>query len=45
MANLDDLAFFQRLAQCGSMTGTARELGVSLSAVSKRLKQIEARLG
>lgn len=45
MADLDDLAFFQRLAQCGSLTGTARELGVSLSAVSKRLKQIEARLG
>lgn len=45
MSNLDDLAFFQRLAQCGSLTGTARELGISLSAVSKRLKQIEARLG
>lgn len=45
MTNLDDLAFFQRLAQCGSLTGTARELGLSLSAVSKRLKQIEARLG
>lgn len=45
MAALDDLAFFQRLAQCGSLTGTARELGMSLSAVSKRLKQLEARLG
>ena len=45
MANLDDLAFFQRLAQCGSLTATARELGVSLSAVSKHLKQLEARLG
>lgn len=45
MAHIDDLAFFQRLAHCGSLTATARELGISLSAVSKRLKQIEARLG
>ncbi|WP_148252905.1 LysR family transcriptional regulator [Aidingimonas lacisalsi] len=45
MADLDDLAFFQRLAQHGSLTATARELGLSLSAVSKRLKQLEARLG
>ncbi|QJQ95936.1 MULTISPECIES: LysR family transcriptional regulator [Halomonadaceae] len=45
MTQLDDLAFFQRLSQCGSLTLTARELGLSLSAVSKRLKQLEARLG
>ncbi|MGR4067019.1 LysR family transcriptional regulator [Billgrantia sp. C5P2] len=45
MAQLDDLAFFQQLAQAGSLTATARELGLSLSAVSKRLKQLEARLG
>ncbi|WP_043529807.1 LysR family transcriptional regulator [Litchfieldella xinjiangensis] len=45
MAEIDDLAFFQCLARCGSLTATAREQGVSLSAVSKRLKQLEARLG
>lgn len=45
MAQLDDLVFFQQLARAGSLTATARDLGLSLSAVSKRLKQLEARLG
>ncbi|MGQ7247401.1 LysR family transcriptional regulator [Halomonas sp. V046] len=45
MASLDDLAFFRQLARAGNLTTTARELGLSLSAVSKRLKQLEARLG
>ena len=45
MAQLDDLAFFRQLARAGSLTATARELGLSLSAVSKRLKLLEARLG
>nr|WP_275298234.1 LysR family transcriptional regulator [Halomonas campisalis] len=39
------MAFFQQLARAGTLTATARELGLSLSAVSKRLKQLEARLG
>lgn len=42
---LDDLAFFQHIARSGSLTGAARELGLSLSAVSKRLQQLESRLG
>lgn len=45
MAALDDLAFFRQLARAGSLTATAQTLGLSLSAVSKRLKQLEARLG
>ncbi|MFG6666950.1 LysR family transcriptional regulator [Halomonas sp. HNIBRBA4712] len=45
MPALDDLAFFQQLARARSLTETARSLGLSLSAVSKRLKQLEARLG
>ena len=45
MAPLDDLAFFQQLARAGSLTATAQSLGLSLSAVSKRLKQLESRLG
>lgn len=45
MSAVDDLAFFQQLARAGSLTGAAREAGLSLSAVSKRLKQLEARLG
>jgi LysR family transcriptional regulator, transcriptional activator for dmlA len=45
VSQIDDLAFFRRLADAGSLTATARRLGLSLSAVSKRLKQLEARLG
>jgi LysR family transcriptional regulator, transcriptional activator for dmlA len=45
MASLDDLGFFQHLVRAGSLTATARELGISLSAVSKRLQRIERRLG
>ncbi|WP_280542494.1 LysR substrate-binding domain-containing protein [Chromohalobacter sp. 11-W] len=44
MTPLDDLAFFQQVARSGSLTGASRELGLSLSAVSKRVMQLEARL-
>lgn len=40
-----DLAFFVRLARRGSLTMTARDLGISASAVSRRLAKLEDRLG
>ncbi|MYN27934.1 LysR family transcriptional regulator [Duganella levis] len=40
-----DLAFFVLLAKSGSMTATARELGVTPPAVTKRLSLMEQKLG
>ncbi len=40
-----ELAFFSALAAGGSLSAAARELGISTPAVSKRLAQMEARLG
>ena len=40
-----DLGFFSSLAACGSLSAAARELGISTPAVSKRLAQMETRLG
>ena len=40
-----ELGFFVSLATCGSLSGAARELGISTAAVSKRLSQMESRLG
>jgi DNA-binding transcriptional LysR family regulator len=40
-----DLAFFSALASANSLGAAARELGVTTAAVSKRLAQMEARLG
>jgi LysR family transcriptional regulator, transcriptional activator for dmlA len=39
------MAFFSLLARTGSLSAAARELDVTLPAVSKRLAQMEARLG
>ena len=39
------MAFFSLLARCGSFSVAARELDVSTPAVSKRLAQMEGRLG
>lgn len=40
-----DLAFFVLLARQASFTATARELGLTASAVSRRLARLEDRLG
>jgi len=40
-----DLSFFSVLCSAGSLSAAARELGVTTAAVSKRLTQMEARLG
>jgi DNA-binding transcriptional LysR family regulator len=40
-----DLGFFSTLVYSGSLGAAARELGVTTPAVSKRLAQMEARLG
>jgi LysR family transcriptional regulator, transcriptional activator for dmlA len=39
-----DLGFFSALAAAGSLSGAARELGITTPAVSKRLAQMESRL-
>src|SRR4249920_2328857 len=40
-----DLGFFSALAAAGSMSAAARELGITTPAVSKRLAQMESRIG
>lgn len=40
-----EMAFFSLLVRCGSFSAAARDQGISTPAVSKRLAQMEARLG
>lgn len=40
-----EMAFFSLLARSGSLSAAAREIDLSTAAVSKRLAQMEARLG
>ncbi len=40
-----EMAFFSLLVRAGSLSATARELAITTPAVSKRLAQMEARLG
>lgn len=40
-----ELSFIVALSTSGSLSGAAREMGITTSAVSKRLAQIEARIG
>ena len=43
--NLADITAFARIAASGSLSAAARELGLSLAVVSKRLARLEAALG
>src|SRR5260221_3004181 len=43
--NLTDIAIFARIATTGSLSGAARDLGLSLAVVSKRLARLESVLG
>ncbi|SNS36238.1 LysR family transcriptional regulator [Rhodococcoides kyotonense] len=45
MTQFDDLEFFDVVARSASLTEAGRALGMSVSSVSKRLSQLEARLG
>ncbi|MGH8781734.1 LysR family transcriptional regulator [Paraburkholderia sp.] len=45
MDSVSDLAFFALVLRQGTLTAAARELGVTTPSVSKRLAQIEQRLG
>ena len=43
--NLTDIAAFVRIAAAGSLSAAARDLGLSLAVVSKRLARLETALG
>lgn len=45
MTTTEDLRFFLAVSRSPTLSGAARELGVTTPAVSKRLAQLEARLG
>jgi len=45
MMNWDDMRLFLAVARSGSISGGARQLGVQHSTVSRRMRQMEAKLG
>jgi DNA-binding transcriptional LysR family regulator len=45
MVAASEMTLFSVLARCGSLSGAAREMDLSTAAVSKRLAQMETRLG
>lgn len=45
MNAVSDIAFFLEVVKAGTLSGAAQELGVTTAAVSRRLAQLEARLG
>ncbi len=45
MGQLEDMAMFVRIVEAGSITKAAEQLNIAKSAVSRRLKELEIRLG
>jgi len=45
MGQLEDMAMFVRIVEAGSITKAAEQLNTAKSAVSRRLKELETRLG
>ncbi|MBI0426768.1 LysR family transcriptional regulator [Psychrobacter sp. NG27] len=45
MGQLEDMAMFVRVVDAGSITKAAEQLNIAKSAVSRRLKELEMRLG
>jgi len=45
LESVDELRTFRRIVDEGSLSAAARSLGISLNAVSRRLAQLEGRLG
>lgn len=45
MARLEDMETFARVVEAGSISGAAERMGIAKSAVSRRLSDLEARLG
>ncbi len=45
MDRFENMAAFTRVVEAGSISGAADRLGVAKSAVSRRLKELEAHLG
>lgn len=43
--DLNELKTFERVAACGSMSAAARDMGVSVAVVSRRLAMLEQRAG
>ncbi|WP_352259856.1 LysR family transcriptional regulator [Psychrobacter sp. TB55-MNA-CIBAN-0194] len=45
MGQLEDMVMFVRIVEAGSITKAAEQLNIAKSAVSRRLKELETRLG
>jgi len=45
MGQLEDMAMFVRIVEAGNITKAAEQLNIAKSAVSRRLKELEERLG